>query len=150
MPGTFGSAVGLLWVAALLCTGNLFLYVAGSVALIPVSVWLCGEGEKILRRKDPGSVVMDEIVAMPWCFLGWVAHQSSTAGWPGPRFFLSEHHWMIGAGIFILFRIFDVTKPWPVRGSQSLPGGWGVTVDDLLAAGYVNLVVVLCLRFWPA
>jgi len=44
--------------------------------------------------------------------------------------------------IFIIFRIFDVTKPWPVGGSQSLPGGWGITVDDVLAGLYVNVVVV--------
>jgi phosphatidylglycerophosphatase A len=37
--------------------------------------------------------------------------------------------------------LFDIIKPWPVRQSQALPGGWGITVDDVLAAGYVNLVV---------
>ena len=41
------------------------------------------------------------------------------------------------------FCFFDVAKPWPVYQSQSLPGGWGVTIDDVLAAFYVNLVVLL-------
>jgi phosphatidylglycerophosphatase A len=45
--------------------------------------------------------------------------------------------------VFALFRFFDVLKPWPVRQSQSLPGGWGVTIDDVLAALYVNLAVLL-------
>jgi phosphatidylglycerophosphatase A len=46
-------------------------------------------------------------------------------------------------GVFVLFRFFDVLKPWPVRESQILPGGWGVTVDDVLAALYVNAVVLV-------
>ena len=46
-------------------------------------------------------------------------------------------------GVFALFRFFDVLKPWPVQQSQSLPGGWGVTIDDVLAAIYVNLAVLL-------
>ena len=41
------------------------------------------------------------------------------------------------------FRFFDVAKPWPVYQSQSLPGGWGITIDDVLAAVYVNVVVLL-------
>jgi phosphatidylglycerophosphatase A len=41
--------------------------------------------------------------------------------------------------VFCLFRLFDVVKPWPVRQSQRLPGGWGIVVDDVLAAGYVAL-----------
>ena len=44
--------------------------------------------------------------------------------------------------VFGAFRFFDVLKPWPVKQSQSLPGGWGVVVDDLLAAVYVNVVVL--------
>ena len=50
------------------------------------------------------------------------------------------------AAIFILFRIFDILKPWPVRQSQRLPGGWGVTVDDLLAAAYAGLLSLLFVR----
>jgi phosphatidylglycerophosphatase A len=46
-------------------------------------------------------------------------------------------------GVFAAFRFFDVAKPWPVRQSQALPGGWGITVDDFLAAFYVNAVVLL-------
>ena len=43
-------------------------------------------------------------------------------------------------GLLVLFRVFDIWKPWPVRQSQRLPGGWGVTVDDVLAAAYVALI----------
>ena len=47
--------------------------------------------------------------------------------------------------VFAAFRFFDVLKPWPVRQSQRLPGGWGVTMDDVLAALYVNLLAALTL-----
>jgi len=50
---------------------------------------------------------------------------------------------LLTALIFALFRIFDIAKPWPVRRSESLPGGLGVTMDDLIAAVYVNLVIWL-------
>ena len=50
--------------------------------------------------------------------------------------------WPLTLGVFALFRFFDVVKPWPVRQSQALPGGWGITVDDALAAVYVNGVVL--------
>src|SRR4051794_2857553 len=64
MPGTFGSVVGIGWVMLLLVPHNFWVYVAGTIVGVFVSVWLCGAGEKILKQKDPSSVVMDEIIAM--------------------------------------------------------------------------------------
>ena len=139
-PGTFGSVVGLGWFALLLATGNVYLFLAGIVLSIGLSVWLCGEGEKILKQKDPGSIVLDEIVAIPVCGLVWVWLQWRTAHvLPTADKFLST--WRLILFLFVFFRIFDIAKPWPIRKSQSLPSGWGVTVDDLLAAVYVNVVV---------
>jgi phosphatidylglycerophosphatase A len=149
-PGTFGSLLGFGWFALLILPGNFWIYLGGTIVGLALSVWLCGAGEKILGKKDPGSVVMDEIAAMPVCFLGWVI-LAECVGVPlvVGNFFRSSI-WPVPAGIFVAFRIFDVWKPWPVRQSQSLPGGWGVTVDDLLAAIYVNgcffLVYVLLIR----
>lgn len=142
-PGTFGSVVGVLWFALLLLTGNVWLFTAGTLAAIAVSVWLCGVAEQILGQRDPGSVVLDEIVALPVCFLGWVAVQAGKTGTlPGLGAFFSAHTWPLTLGVFVAFRFFDVAKPWPVYQSQSLPGGWGVTIDDVLAAVYVNVVVL--------
>ena len=147
-PGTFGSVVGLAWFALLLMTGNLGCYVVGCLVGLVFSVWLCGAGEKILRMKDPGSVVADEIAAIPICFLGWVVVQlHNTGAFPTPAFFFSKSHLLPTLGVFAAFRLFDVWKPWPVRQSQSLSGGWGVTVDDALAAVYVNAVVLVVLLF---
>src|SRR3989442_9001418 len=69
-PGTFGSLVGLLWFAVLLLPGNPWFGLGGMLAAIFLSVWLCGAAEKILNRNDPGSVVLDETVAVPLCFAG--------------------------------------------------------------------------------
>ena len=143
-PGTFGSVVGVAWFALLLLTGKLWLFAAGTVAGVALSVWLCGVGEELLGKKDPQSVVLDEIAAIPVCFLGWVAVLSVKNGaLPPLGVFFSAYGWLLTLGVFALFRFFDVLKPWPVWQSQSLPGGWGVAIDDVLAAVYVNLAVLL-------
>lgn len=142
-PGTFGSVLGLIWFWLLLLTGSGWCFLAGTLIGLAVSVWLCGRAEKTLNQKDPGSVVLDEMAAMPVCFTGWLLVEMGKSGaFPAPEIFLSGHAWRMAAGVFVAFRFFDVVKPWPVFQSQSLPGGWGVTVDDALAAAYVNGVVL--------
>jgi len=147
-PGTFGSLVGLLWFALLLIPRTPWVFWGGTLAGIALSVWLSGEGEKLLKQKDPGSVVLDEIAAIPVCFAGWVgALMWKTGRMPELDDFLGHAKWPLALGVLVAFRVFDIAKPWPVRQSQSLPGGWGVTVDDVLAAGYVNAVVWLAHLF---
>ncbi|MSR65917.1 MAG: phosphatidylglycerophosphatase A [Pedosphaera sp.] len=145
-PGTFGSLGGLVWMAVLLATGNFWLYLTGAVMGALAAIWICGRAEKILAQKDPQSVVLDEIVAVPFCFaflFFGMALVSREPGWatllPGDMFDPRKSYWMITLGGFVAFRFFDIVKPWPVRGAQSLPGGWGIVVDDLLAAAYVNV-----------
>jgi phosphatidylglycerophosphatase A len=143
-PGTWGSLVGLLWFAALVAAGRYEVFLVGALGGVGLSVWLCGAAEKILKQKDPGSVVLDEIIAIPFCFLPWI-----TINWlkngklPALEAFLTVKGLLLVAAIFVLFRILDIWKPWPIRQSQSLPGGWGVTVDDLLAAAYVALLSLM-------
>jgi phosphatidylglycerophosphatase A len=145
-PGTFGTAVGLMWFWILLLPKSPLVFVLGILASIFISVWLCGAGEKILGQRDPGSIVMDEIIAVPICFGSWLAFLLFQKGfWPAPEYFFSEKNWLMTTGIFVLFRLFDVAKPWPVKQSQAFPGGWGVTVDDVLAAVYVNIVALVIL-----
>lgn len=136
-PGTFGSLVGLLWAILLLRTGNLWLFMAGSVLGLGLSVWLCGKAESILNQTDPGSIVLDEISAIPVCFVGYLGIAwFQTHKLPGLN-------WQLMAIAFVLFRVFDIVKPWPIRGSQKLPDGWGVTIDDALAAMYVAVIIAL-------
>ncbi len=147
-PGTFGSLVGVLWFALLLRTGNFWAYLAGTLAGTGLSIWLCGLAEETLRQHDPGSVVLDEIAAVPVCFLGFVALARFHHGhFPELDAFFSSDTWYITLIVFLMFRLFDVVKPWPVRQSQSLPGGWGVTIDDVLAGIYVALLSLLSLLF---
>lgn len=139
-PGTFGSLLGLVWFAILAATGNFWAYLAGAIEGIAFSIWLCDDAEKILDEKDPSSVVLDEIIAIPFCFLPWVMSEWLRRGaLPPVSFFFSGQALVMTLGIIVLFRVFDIWKPWPVRQIQRLPGGWGVTADDLLAAVYVML-----------
>ena len=145
-PGTFGSLVGLLWLAVLLLPGNPWFGLGGMLAAFFLSVRLCGVAEKKLNRTDPGSVVLDEIVAVPLCFAVPVGEYLWRHGvLPAPGYFFSRDGWPLTLAVFAAFRFFDVLKPWPVRQSQKLPGGWGVTIDDVLAAVYVNLLAALTL-----
>jgi phosphatidylglycerophosphatase A len=147
-PGTFGSVVGLAWFALLLCARSWTIFTLGLVAGAVLSVWLCGEAEKKLFKKDPPSVVLDEIIAIPLCFVAAIIYaRAQHKSWPGPAYFFTPPHLLITVGIFLLFRLFDIWKPWPVRQSQMFAAGLGITIDDVLAAGYVNLVVCLLHTF---
>jgi phosphatidylglycerophosphatase A len=121
-PGTWGSVAGLLYF-------TVFFYPVGVIGTLVFSavgaylaVAICGEAEFRLGRKDPGEVILDEFVAIPLCFLGWHALVGPLPAWAV---------FVIGVG---LFRFFDILKPLGIRKLQDLPAGWGVVVDDLVAA----------------
>lgn len=150
-PGTFGSILGFGWLALLLVARQGSVLLLGSIAGSLLAVWLCGLGEKMLGQKDPGSVVLDEVAAIPVCLWAWTALLVCRGQpLPSPTEFFSWHNWPLIVCVFAGFRFFDVLKPWPVGSSQRLPGGWGIVIDDLLAAGYVNVLVIagLCLRWF--
>ena len=137
-PGTFGSLLGVLWFAVLLSTQSIWGFVGGMVGGVIASVWICGRAEAILKQRDPGSIVLDEICAVPICFVPCVVSEwLRQAKWPPLELFFGATTWYLTATIFVLFRVFDILKPPPVRQSQRLPGGWGVVTDDVLAAVYV-------------
>ncbi len=141
-PGTFGSLVGLLWLALLLLPGHPAPFLAGLLASLPVAVWACGRAERLLGRHDPGSVVLDEIVAVPCCFLLPLFRPlpGPATTFPNLAEFLGRSPlWIVPVG-FLAFRLFDVWKPWPVRQAQRFVGGWGILADDLLAAVWVNVL----------
>ena len=143
-PGTFGTLVGVIWFLLLVRTGTIWGYVAGTLLGLLVSVAFCGWAEKILKQADPGSIVLDEIAAVPICFAPWVIGLWLRDGqWPPANTFWDGNAWIGMMIVVILFRIFDIAKPWPIRQSQSLPGGWGVTIDDLLASVYVAVLAGL-------
>jgi phosphatidylglycerophosphatase A len=121
-PGTWGSLAGLLYFVLFFQRATIGANLVGSAIGAYLAVAFCGEAEIRLRKRDPGEVVLDEVVAMPLCFLGW---QSLTPYWPP---------WGIFLGGFALFRLYDILKPFGISRLQSWPGGWGVVVDDTAAA----------------
>jgi phosphatidylglycerophosphatase A len=88
------------------------------------------------RKKDPGEVVADEFAGQALTFLvGGLG--ATVCSWQGAV-----------AG-FILFRLFDIVKPWPVRRFEKLPEGWGVLADDLMAGIYAGIGLLILVRLWP-
>ena len=132
-PGTVGTLVGFLWIYLLLLSGSGLIYSLGTVAGFFGSVWLGGRAEKVLGRKDPGSIVIDEITALPLAFGGALL----VTGFIPFAQFLQGKRLLVPLIAFAAFRVLDITKPWIVGRSQTLPGGWGLTVDDFLAALHV-------------
>ena len=117
-PGTVGSIVGLgyWWLLVQLHSG--YLYWLTFMAVAAFAVWCGGEAAKIMRHDDPPCVVVDEICAVPLALAG-----------------LGMVWWMVALA-FVLFRLFDIWKPTPIRQVQRWPGGVGIVADDLLAAVY--------------
>jgi phosphatidylglycerophosphatase A len=143
-PGTWGSLVGLVWFLALTAPGLFWLYLLGTALGIVAGIWFCDHGERILGQKDPGSIVLDEIVAMPVVYLSWTTVSwYQTGGCSIPELAqVGAFGWLLAIG-FSVFRLLDALKPWPIRGLQKAKGGWGVVVDDLAAAVGASLIL-----FW--
>ena len=141
-PGTFGSVVGIAWTALLFATGSLAWFILGTVLLLALAIWICGEAERILHDHDPGCVVLDEIAALPVCFLPLAVMETLLRNSlrPWEHFGPTAVTGMLIAG-FLLFRLFDIWKPGPIRIAQKLPRGWGVVADDFFAALTVALLL---------
>ena len=129
-PGTWGSAVGvLIWL--LIRRMELAHYLPLLALLFFVGVICGGAAEKIIDRVDPRSVVIDEIVGQLLALTAVPLH-------PLP----------ILAG-FLLFRFFDILKPFPANWiDRHLCGGWGIMLDDIVAGLYALLVLQLGLRLY--
>jgi phosphatidylglycerophosphatase A len=133
--GTVGSAVALIpWLALRALDWPVYL---GIVALaFAIGVWASGIVISKLGIEDPGVVVWDEFVGQWITLLPLVV---------APR------GWIWVAVAFVLFRIFDVVKPWPASwADRAVKGGLGAMVDDVFAGIYAALVLALALRFVPA
>jgi phosphatidylglycerophosphatase A len=126
-PGTWGSLVGLL-LFFLLHVLSLPVYLAVVAGLFVVGSFAAGEAEKILDNRDPGVVVIDEIVGMLITMIAVpVTPLSMTLG-------------------FILFRVFDIAKPFPVNFfDQRFHGGLGIMLDDVEAGIYSLIILHLIL-----
>jgi phosphatidylglycerophosphatase A len=148
-PGTWGSAVGVGVYLALVrgsergfdaavargldLSPQTFPVVLNTVLILAillvsfVGMWAATRAEKLLGKKDPGAVVVDEVAGqlVTFLFVPWMAGG-----------------WAVVAG-FIAFRVFDIWKPYPVRRLEGLGGGLGIMADDLLAGFYAAATMSL-------
>lgn len=148
-PGTWGSLVGLAWFGLLCALGNLWVYALGTVLLLGAAVPICRRAERLLQTPDPGSVVLDEIAAVPCCFFGWILCDRLRDGVPpGCSVFFTGSGLAWTAMAFALFRVLDAAKPFPIDRCQRLPGGWGIVADDLVAGLATGAAVGLARWFW--
>jgi phosphatidylglycerophosphatase A len=124
-PGTAGSA-GALALAILLAYAGWkpWHFGALALALLPAGVWAAGRLARRLREKDPGAVVIDEVIGQ------WISIAGATA-----------LNWKAWLAAFLLFRALDIWKPWPARRLENLPGGYGIVADDVAAGIYAALVL---------
>jgi phosphatidylglycerophosphatase A len=127
MPGTFGCLLGFGWVWIVTQLPGLAAQAVAIGGLILISVPICTRAARRLGVKDPGSIVLDEIVSLPIVVFG-----------------LDTSHASIWVAAFVLHRVFDISKPPPVRTLERLPKGWGIVVDDCVAALYAQLVLRAC------
>jgi phosphatidylglycerophosphatase A len=123
-PGTWGSllAVALFWLMPPLPVAA---HLVGVAAALVAGIWLCGLSAGRLGARDHPGIVLDEIVAM-WMLLAVMPRQIM---------------WTIAA--FLLFRLLDVWKPWPIReADHRIGGGLGIMLDDALAAALAAAVLL--------
>ncbi len=131
-PGTCGSlgAIPFAYIASVYA-GPIVLIV-GIVSLFLVGTWASNEVEKSSQKKDPGFIVVDEVVGQ------WIALL------PLPCLYARLSSYFIFATIvlgFFTFRIFDIWKPWPIRHiEKKIPGGLGIMLDDVMAGIYALII----------
>ena len=131
-PGTFGSAAGLVVFAAVRWSGSPALELAVIILLFAVGVWSANAAERHFGGVDPAPVILDEVVGM----LITLAFLPVT---------------ITGAIVgFLLFRLFDVVKPWPANRLEAVHGGLGVMADDAMAGVYGNVAMRLLVVALPA
>ena len=123
-PGTAGTLVGV--VICLLCLPiPWILRLIIVLALLALSIYVAGQAEKIYQKKDDQRIVIDEIIGLQITMLPVAINILNLCA------------------AFVLFRIFDIWKPFPVKNMQGLPGGWGVVIDDVAAAIYAAVIMWL-------
>ena len=129
-PGTAGSLVGLVLFLPLV--GRPWaVQLAATAAVTVVGALAADRVAKLLDRKDPGLVVVDEVAGQ------WITFVSL------------PFTPVIALAGFVLFRAMDVLKPWPARALERLPGGFGIMADDVAAGIYAQLILRVGLAIWP-
>jgi phosphatidylglycerophosphatase A len=125
-PGTAGSlaAIAIAWLLERVYHVTPIEFGVLGLLLITPAIWAAGVFAREIGKKDPGQVVVDEVVGQ-WITLAGAMHLN----------------WKSWLAAFLLFRLFDIWKPPPVRQLEHLPGGAGIVADDAMAGVYAALVL---------
>lgn len=127
IPGTAGSLAGVF--VYLLIKNNIAAHILALFALLILGLLVSGRVEEVSKRKDPSFIVIDEVCGMLLALL----------------FLPYDIKFVIIA--FIIFRILDTLKPWPVGRIERLKGSLGIMGDDIAAGVYTNIVLQVVVRF---
>lgn len=129
-PGTFGTLAAVpLWY--LLAQTSLPVYLTLTLVAFVIGIWLCGRTSRDLGVHDHGGIVWDEFVGY------WITMIAVPVDWI----------WALLG--FVLFRLFDIWKPWPIRPiDRHVHGGLGIMLDDVLAGVFAALVLQGLLWYW--
>ena len=131
MPGTYGTVVGIP-IFLLMAEMSLIPYILVCAVLLIIGIWASQVYSDFLGVHDHGSIVWDEVV-------GYLITMTATP---------AEWHWIILG--FILFRLFDILKPWPINLlDKYVQGGFGIMIDDVLA-GIYGAIVLLTIQYFLA
>lgn len=134
-PGTVGTIIAAIFFYFLSFFFKDLLWLSGVLFVLTTfcGLWLANVYEKMVRKEDPQEVVIDE----------WAGYYLT---YFLVLFFL-PNSLLVAILVFISFRIMDIVKPFPINLSQKFSGGFGIMVDDLLAAIYASLIVILLGRW---
>ena len=127
-PGSWGSATAVV-LAAILAMLSPWLLEIATLLVCLLGVLAAGRYQTVTSRHDAPEVVIDELAGQ------WIALLAVPLDW----------RWYLLA--FLLFRLFDIVKPGPVRMAENLPGGIGVMADDIVA-GVLAAACLLLIRWW--
>jgi phosphatidylglycerophosphatase A len=126
MPGTWGSLCALPCAWAIRSLGGATALAVAAITAFALGWWAAGRVARASGQHDPGFIVIDEIAAQ-WLVL-----------------LAAQLDWCAYAAAFLLFRVFDITKPWPARlVERQVAGGLGIMLDDIVAAFYAVLLLLI-------
>lgn len=134
-PGTVASAVALpiAWLIAM--SGGRFVLLLAAILVNGVGAWACDLYAREKKEADPSECVIDEVAGQ------WIA--CAFAPPPAALFAYGLVPYIIA---FLLFRLFDIVKPWPVSAAERLPGGLGIMADDLVAGVFAGIVIAVLVQ----
>lgn len=127
-PGTMGSIMATLVAWPMLLAQSQWFFALGAVVLFFVSLPLVNRATGQSQTHDPGWIVIDEVCGQ-WLVFAFV-----------PSVILRNHLWLLILGL-LLFRFFDILKPFGIRNVEKLPGAWGIMTDDLLGGVYAGFLL---------